>query len=98
MRRRQPSSTLFPYTTLFRSSGDQAGFVACQRFGGEDELGGGSEGVVAHGHGHGACVTALTRHADADARLARDGRDDAHGKAFMFQNRALLDMDLTVAE
>src|SRR2546430_3427238 len=36
MIRRPPRSTLFPYTTLFRSRADHAEARAGQRFGGED--------------------------------------------------------------
>src|SRR3712207_9181474 len=51
MIRRPPRSTLFPYTTLFRSDGDVAGAIAAAREGtGVDLLlgiGGTPEGIIA---------------------------------------------------
>src|SRR2546426_9281741 len=46
MIRRPPRSTLFPYTTLFRSDGEQPG--ACVRVGGERPVGavGAEEGLL----------------------------------------------------
>src|SRR3712207_8216464 len=66
MIRRPPRSTLFPYTTLFRSPGeeqDRRGIQVC--------LGDRGQGIERAGAGRG----------DGEARLARDARVAVGGKA-----------------
>src|SRR5687768_18098170 len=65
MIRRPPRSTLFPYTTLFRSAGADAGGRAADRFRDRRRLARGSGGEVRHAgegsdraHGEGAAGAA----------------------------------------
>ena len=61
---------------------------------GEDDLGGGAEGVAAVGHEQRAGVAAETFDGEAVAGGRGDGGDDAEGKAFALEQRTLLDVQL----
>ena len=63
-------------------------------FDGEDEFGGGAEGVAAVGHEEGAGVAAEAGDGVAVAGGGGDVGDDADGDVFAFEERALLDVEL----
>ncbi len=64
---------------------------------GEDELCGGSEGIAAKVHRHGARVPGLAGEGDRDPTLAGNGRDHPDGKLEVFKDRPLLQMALNIS-
>src|SRR5947209_17253306 len=69
-----PRSTLFPYTTLFRSSNTQGGFVSAR------EANPAQAGCCDQRHGHRDCVLRVVPHA-ARHRPRRGGRGDQDRKS-----------------
>ena len=60
---------------------------------GENDLGGGAEGVAAVGHQQRAGVAADALDGEGVSGGRGDGGDNAHGQAFAFEQRSLLDVE-----
>ena len=63
-----------------------------------DHLGRRRERVAAHRHRHGAGMAGLARHERAGPGDAGDRRDDPDGEVLRFEQRALLDVNLEIAD
>ena len=63
-----------------------------------DHLGRRRERVAAHRHRHGAGMAGLALHERAGAGDAGDRRDDPDGEVLRFEQRALLDVNLEIAD
>ena len=78
--------------------GDDTVLAACGGFDRCHELGCRAQGVAAQRHRHRAGVPRLTGEHDAPSGLTGDRRDDAERNTVGLEHRALLDVDLVVAD
>ena len=78
--------------------GDDAGGRARRRLHGQDQLGGGAQGVAPVLHRDGPGVPGRTHEPDRDPALPRDGGDDPDRQVEPLEHGPLLDVDLDVAD
>src|SRR3989454_4621730 len=94
MIRRPPRSTLFPYTTLFRSNQQQVRTLLNQRANVNARSGDGSTALLWAAHWNDLETAGLLIHAGADANAANDFRMTPLSQACINGSAALVDLVL----
>src|SRR2546426_5536434 len=92
MIRRPPRSTLFPYTTLFRSNQQQVRTLLNQRANVNARSGDGSTALLWAAHWNDLETAGLLIHAGADANAANDFRMTPLSQACINGSAALVDL------